>query len=286
MWCDCTNNSPPTSTKTGPQIPRDFFDRRVKIWYRCVIHFSQRSLSKPTDKLPAIAGLAAKLSALLGWTYAAGLWAQDLHTGLMWSAVTPETLVRHKTPLRAPSWSWASVDGGVTYPLWSCHPGLNWQVQVNEGEDVQILNVVVDEHFPGSFGTVSRGRLEAVATMYALATVPGLDESGFGFRHASRQLDFTLNEPLARHLESGDSSGTSQPQPSAYWLARVCSISSLSSDDGIVYYLALKQNDAAAEEDFKLPSFSRIGLLEVRQKDGTSHEITLSGGIRKRVTIL
>ncbi|KAK4212534.1 hypothetical protein QBC37DRAFT_401418 [Rhypophila decipiens] len=304
MWCDCTNISPPASpsAKAGPQTSRNHFGRRMKIWYKWVAEFSRRSLSKPTDKLPAIAGLAAKLLAVLGWTYAAGLWTRDLHTGLIWSAVIPKSLVRHKTPLRAPSWSWASVDGDVQYPLWSRssrrNPGYDWPTQVNEGEDLQILDVVVDEHFPGRFGTVSRGRLEAVATMYALATVPWLDGSRFGFRYSSRHLHITLDEPLAGHLESGDSSGTSNPQPSSYWIARVCSKSCYWSpsgwddesswseglDDGedFDFYLALKQNDAAAEEDS--PSFSRIGI--VRQEKSNDWEITLSGGILKRVTIL
>ncbi|KAM7214444.1 Heterokaryon incompatibility protein (HET) domain containing protein [Rhypophila decipiens] len=286
MWCDCTNNSPPPSAKPGPQTPRDYFNRRMKIWCLWVVEFSRRSLSKPTDKLPAIAGLAAKLSAVLGWTYAAGLWTQDLHYALTWSAAVPGTLIRHKAPLRAPSWSWASVYGEVTYSFESSGDwDREWHVEVNEGEDLQIFDVVIDEHFAGSFGTVSRGRLEAVATMYALATVPGLDGSGLGFRHSSRDLYIELDEHLAGYLESGDSNGTSQPQPSSYWVARICSIPEYNrKGDSLVFYLALKQNLAAAEKD--LPTFSRIGLVDFRDIDRTADSTRFSGGIRQRITIL
>jgi hypothetical protein len=83
-------------------------------WYRWMAEYSRRALTKDGDKLPAVAGIAAHYHGVFGLTYAAGLWAEDLHLGLVWAAVDPAKIIRRET--RAPSWSWASVDGPIQYP--------------------------------------------------------------------------------------------------------------------------------------------------------------------------
>lgn len=85
-------------------------------WYTLVEGFVGRELTKETDKLPAIAGIADKIRQItsnFGDSYMAGLWKNDIATGLCWGVST------RKLPSKyiAPSWSWASRIGTVRYPI-------------------------------------------------------------------------------------------------------------------------------------------------------------------------
>jgi hypothetical protein len=82
-------------------------------------------LTFETDKLPAIAGVAAKLQSLLKYKYLAGLWQEDLFHGLLWRCdIYPEaysrvsldsTTVEASTSYIAPPWSWASTNKPVKW---------------------------------------------------------------------------------------------------------------------------------------------------------------------------
>jgi hypothetical protein len=80
-------------------------------YYMLVDNYSARQLTKASDKLPAFSGIAQHFQPVLG-DYLAGLWRDDIVRGLWW--------VKHVggepvSDYRAPSWSWASVDGPVWY---------------------------------------------------------------------------------------------------------------------------------------------------------------------------
>ncbi|KAK5700411.1 hypothetical protein LTR17_022944 [Elasticomyces elasticus] len=85
-------------------------------WYHRVVadDYSGRKLTRASDKLIALAGLASAFKPLIRSRYLAGMWEQDLVAGLCWR--------RHgagcKTAVyRAPSWSWASQDSRVAHSL-------------------------------------------------------------------------------------------------------------------------------------------------------------------------
>jgi hypothetical protein len=102
----------------------------ARAWYGCVSEFSTRRLTRASDKLAAIAGLADALSSSERGQYMAGLWEHDLFRGLAWNRLAPAgrsiiappiarkaaralTAREYEPPLeyRAPSWSWAAVNG-------------------------------------------------------------------------------------------------------------------------------------------------------------------------------
>ena len=86
-------------------------------WYALVSQFSALDLSVPADKLPAISGLASYFQTTLGSTvgaYVAGMWEPDLLLSLLWYVQGPGT-PRRPRAYRAPSWSWASIDGRINY---------------------------------------------------------------------------------------------------------------------------------------------------------------------------
>lgn len=103
-------------------------------WHRLVEEYTGRNLTRDQDKLPALSGLANLMAAKTGDGYAAGLWKRDVIEDLFWSieivepshhcddpahdAMMPpatKASVKHPTQYRAPSWSWASLDGKVKY---------------------------------------------------------------------------------------------------------------------------------------------------------------------------
>lgn len=82
-------------------------------WDRIVFEYSQRNLSEETDKLRAISGIAMQLGQANDLTYMAGIWREHFPTSLLWQACS----YTHPRPsqYRAPSWSWAAIDGAVNF---------------------------------------------------------------------------------------------------------------------------------------------------------------------------
>jgi hypothetical protein len=89
----------------------------VTRWRWVVENYAQRSLFASSDKLPALAGLANQFQQLTGATYLAGLWHEELPLGLLWTIkTTDDNETGHSvTEWRAPSWSWASIEGAIHY---------------------------------------------------------------------------------------------------------------------------------------------------------------------------
>jgi hypothetical protein len=92
-------------------------ERTYWCWERLVEQYSQRSLTYSEDKLAAVCGLAQHVRQTLGappTDFLAGVWRHDLPSGLLWHVTGSPPPSRSKT-WRAPSWSWASNDGGIGY---------------------------------------------------------------------------------------------------------------------------------------------------------------------------
>ncbi|KAF2093811.1 HET-domain-containing protein [Rhizodiscina lignyota] len=105
-------------------------------WERLVELYSQRQLTVASDKLSAISGLVQSFQDILGNGrnhYIAGLWKDKLVKGLLWH-VTGSPPSKRPAQWRAPTWSWASIDGGIGYFLES--------YQFSFEEQLEILRVV------------------------------------------------------------------------------------------------------------------------------------------------
>jgi hypothetical protein len=84
-------------------------------WHRMVEEYSRLQLSKASDKLPALSGLAEDMKLRRHTEYAAGLWVDTLLSDLLWMRSLPSLPVAERPPWRAPSWSWASFPGAISY---------------------------------------------------------------------------------------------------------------------------------------------------------------------------
>ncbi|KAI1771726.1 heterokaryon incompatibility protein-domain-containing protein [Hypoxylon cercidicola] len=88
-------------------------------WYKMIEDYTSRNITKDSDRLPALFGLARALEVQTGDTYIIGLWLNGLLEGLMWCVASTENLLARPRNYSAPSWSWVSVKGQVQFPIYS-----------------------------------------------------------------------------------------------------------------------------------------------------------------------
>jgi hypothetical protein len=98
----------------------------VLVWANVVFHYSSLHLSNPNDRLPALSGLAKlfRFKELLG-EYVAGLWTEHLDRMLCWSYPSHRVPGNRPAGYIAPTWSWASIQGGVYFSnFWDDKAGI------------------------------------------------------------------------------------------------------------------------------------------------------------------
>lgn len=168
--------------KTWRNLSEQSPDSRIQLWNQMIAQYSGNQMSKPSDKLVAMAGLAHDLGQ--NWPrvdYLAGLWSYDLLHGLLWNC-------RRCTRSRfynAPSWSWASVDGSVTTPsylnLGFCDPL------------VEIVEACTTLTVPTmTYGAVADGYIRLKGALFQAEIKRQID--GRIDRHTIRFLDDTFTE--------------------------------------------------------------------------------------------
>ncbi|CAH0027816.1 unnamed protein product [Clonostachys rhizophaga] len=102
--------------------PESEVKKEYNQWRRYVADYTKCALTKQKDKLIAIGGIASALAPWLKDENIAGCWRGSILEDLLWKrAFRTDTLNSNSQPseYRAPSWSWASVDGTVEYDSFS-----------------------------------------------------------------------------------------------------------------------------------------------------------------------
>ncbi|KAF3063750.1 putative heterokaryon incompatibility protein [Daldinia childiae] len=128
-----------------------------KAWYQLLEEYTTRKFTISTDKLPAVIGAAALFKSTKPTaTYIAGLWQEDIARGLLWCAhyyhmpgrkvwgisTTDDISELSKPPTkRAPSWSWAALDGALDF----------WALRIG-GFVVEVLNVAMETEKEAIYG--------------------------------------------------------------------------------------------------------------------------------------
>ena len=132
-------------------------------WYEVVEGYSPLLLTLPRDRFPALSALAQHLQVCLNDKYCAGLWLRDLHRGLQWQSSWKAPGICRLTPsYRAPSWSWASVDGRVWYDRTfgrGKNPTGDWRTETDDLHEVAEAVDCAPVSDANSFGEVREGRL-------------------------------------------------------------------------------------------------------------------------------
>jgi hypothetical protein len=163
----------PTGNLSREDQERNF----ARQWRLIVTEYTKRSLTVSSDKLPALSGLASvafetrlggsvreeslprvvgSASGTRNQMYLAGLWRADLTHDLLWTPVLGDRVTSLlsrscQKGYRAPSWSWAAVDGPVE---WKVPENLSPRLGVLEVLDASCVLATKD-----AFGQVAAGQL-------------------------------------------------------------------------------------------------------------------------------
>lgn len=150
-----------SASYSSPENPQNY---AAKLWQATVTAYMACSLTRPSDKLLALSGVAQALQWAIDSEYVAGLWTRNIVPQLLWRADRPGG-TRSVNEYRAPSWSWASVDGKITYDY----------VSEYDLFQVKVLGIEIDA-IGGPFGPVTGGKLHLQAP---LMTVEIFEELSF-----------------------------------------------------------------------------------------------------------
>jgi hypothetical protein len=156
----------------------------LALWQSWLWNYGARKLTLPSDKLPAISGIARLLAERLNDEYLAGLWRGSLIEGLLWQGLGARRVQNY----RAPSWSWASVDGT---------PATGMRGQWEPLAD--IIDCKVEPKGKNMFGEVTSGWIKLKAPLIPLILNDRIDPEETGH-------PYDLN-PKVR-TEKGDPDGT------------------------------------------------------------------------------
>ncbi|KAH0422188.1 heterokaryon incompatibility protein [Colletotrichum camelliae] len=135
-WCECGRNETYDNCPDRRTYERNIMNpfvshsHRIEYWYTSIVEqFTTMSLSFEKDRLPAILAMATQILDRSEDRCLAGIWEADMLQGLLWrcfgrtgiDSIGNETIFfpmsKIGTELQAPSWSWASVEGPITYSL-------------------------------------------------------------------------------------------------------------------------------------------------------------------------
>ncbi|KAK6854209.1 hypothetical protein PG995_009302 [Apiospora arundinis] len=132
-------------------------------WDAIVLAYSRTKLTVISDRLPALAGVARRHYGLMKDQYLAGMWWHRLIEQLDWRVADRVNFERPEW--RAPTWSWASVEGRVLpSPLQKRRNFLKG------GIFSRVLDAATIPSGPEVFGAVSGGYL----TLACSSLVPGV----------------------------------------------------------------------------------------------------------------
>ena len=147
-------------------------------WLAFIEFYSQSQFTLQTDRLIALSSIARSVKVeRFGHQYYAGIWGSHLCRCLSWSSTTPCSATARKWCLDiAPSWSWASVTGGIQYPLrqWGAH----------SESLLEILGVQTSvAEASNQYGNIKKGALKLRALLCNIPLPTGTD------------IDIPYNEP-------------------------------------------------------------------------------------------
>ncbi|KAF7446718.1 HET domain-containing protein pin-c1 [Pyrenophora tritici-repentis] len=114
-------------------------------WWKCLVDYSSRSLSRPEDQYAALAGIVQFRHKITGDLPVVGLWEQYLAIHLAWGVYHNPR--EHSVPLwnaacRRPSWTWMTFQHGSVKLL---HP-ISWPVLQSVGSREGDLGIIYQAH--------------------------------------------------------------------------------------------------------------------------------------------
>jgi hypothetical protein len=107
---------------------------KSETWQNIIETYSTMKLTLSEDKLPAISGIAKHTRLAFPDQYLAGLWRNSLREDLVWHRDHTKALTAKIGGYRAPTWSWASIDGEITYGDAFRVSGTRWHCYIMDAD--------------------------------------------------------------------------------------------------------------------------------------------------------
>jgi hypothetical protein len=92
-----------SSSKNFVGSPMDHQKSLQSMWYKLVLGYSSRFLTKESDRLPALSGLTKQVQAAGLAPLVAGVLANNVHPWLLWKALSMSKVERFTASYIAPS---------------------------------------------------------------------------------------------------------------------------------------------------------------------------------------
>lgn len=126
-------------------------------WSMIVLYYSDTDLTYGSDRLAALSGIVARQQRVTGGRYLAGMWRERLVYQLTWQVLGINRKPRPEW--RAPTWSWASVDGPVLFPHYADGASDQHIRNMVDKDYVQVLEAKTTPSGQDPFGPVDSGEL-------------------------------------------------------------------------------------------------------------------------------
>ncbi|KAJ6510355.1 HET-domain-containing protein [Mycena sanguinolenta] len=154
-----------------PELPLSQTESEILrwAWFDVVADYTRREVTKTGDKLLAFAAIAEAFHRCWSTDYLAGLWRATLVRDVLWCKDYENRLPRPDKRYRAPSWSWASVDGRVLPYL------LDDRLNIARAEIKSCVILSCDVTLATAtlpFGKVASGKLVIQTSMISAAWSP------------------------------------------------------------------------------------------------------------------
>lgn len=226
-------------------------------WFELIGTYSRGDLTRIGDKLIAIAGVAQAVQEATGFTYLAGLWAEHLLLNLLWFVRRGPG--RRPAAYRAPSWSWAALDGIVSHDVVPETSRLKMSLGDRQAEVMDWRIMTAGEGQAAAFGPVFDGWIEIRGV---LCRVESLESNS-----SMWLLKGQSNRPIARFIPDLP---VGRPFPPLFCLQSVSLLREIRPgvDDIDIQGLVLQPTGNMINS--QTPEFKRCGFFSTRQVQGVS----------------
>lgn len=246
-------------------------------WGYLVSSYTQRLLAFEGDKLLGIAGLAESYGKTMGVSgYLGGMWKENFLEQCLWTTdlyAVKNGVARRPKEYRAPSWSWASLDGHISsFGVAANMPAMMMPETMYPNITCEVVDVQTTLTAAGNpFGMVSggdlviRGRLRKLLWQSQLVRGKRLEDSRFkaghlvkmkGTENSREPIDGVVQDPRMIFMIDcpQDWKGT---EDVLLWSLEICN-----TDTGRGYAILLQ------EAGHRRGSFQRVGRLDLVEGSG------------------
>lgn len=219
------------------------------IWDNLIRDYSRTRLTFLNDRLVAISGVVKEFQHVLNDEYVAGLWRSQFAWCLNWSWSRSANGIDQPLEYRAPSWSWASVQGEIYSDT---------EIQSGEQPLLRLIDVDIETVSPDPTGQIRSGYVRVQCRVCT-----------------GKWLDDMIHQPMIRFDQSEFASGSFNLDPCGADSTKTCYFMGTVGSEATLRALILQHTGNKRGEYRRVgaASFFRMGEDSFRQWDALMEQI-------------